>query len=413
MYKILVFADGIAKTGFARVADAIIDPLYEAGYSIVHYATNYHGDPHNKPYKVYPATIGDPFGKTRFASILETERPDIILSINDIWAMGWVGRDIENYRLRTNSRLPWIHYFPVDGIPFKRPWADLVRDKIDLPVTYSEFAVDAIKRVNPELDIPYVYHGVDTDTFFPMDGIKEQFRDQYGKLLGRQINFIVGYVGRNQPRKRLPELMLAFKAFVEEQKATDALLYLHTGVVDAGWDLKEVMNTLAIPKNQVLITSKHHPQAAMDDSSLAKLYNSFDVLALPTVGEGFGLPLVEGMACGCAIMSTDCSVVPEITGEAGLLVAPGHVEIMTRDNELLRPIPSISEMTAVMGFLYKNPDKLIKYQKLSIERAKLFSTWHPEFWLAKVKEAERLIEIYEATGPDTSGLEFVFGGELE
>ena len=377
--KILWFGDAACvTTGFGKVAAGILDGLYKTGkYEIIQLGSNYYGDPHNKPYDIYPLRVGDPYGKNRLYEVMKGVSPDIFISNNDIWAMGWITSVISAARQETGKIIPWIAYFPIDGLPIKPEWTNFIRNYIDIPITYTKWAVDNIKKVDETLDLDYVYHGVDTSTYSPDEDIKLQMRTQISKSLEKDINFVVGYVGRNQPRKRLPELMMAFRTFAENK--SDVLLYLHTPIIDMGWNIKKVKDTLQIPDDTILTTPKLSPAVGIEEYRLANIYRLFDVICLPTVGEGFGLPLIEGMATGCPVVSTNCSVIPEIVGDAGILVKPGSMQIMPNDNELIRPLPSISEMAEAFEFLYSNKEARKEMSEKATERAKTFSSWRIPF----------------------------------
>ena len=62
-----------------------------------------------------------------------------------------------------------------------------------------------------------------------------------------------------------------------------------------------------------------------DDAELVTLYRSAALLVYPSRYEGFGLPLLEAMACGCPVVGADAASIPEVVGEAGILVAPDDV----------------------------------------------------------------------------------------
>jgi len=66
----------------------------------------------------------------------------------------------------------------------------------------------------------------------------------------------------------------------------------------------------------------------VEQTELVALYNRADVLVYPSFYEGFGLPVLEAMACGTAVVTSDAASLPEVAGDAGLLVDPGDVEAL-------------------------------------------------------------------------------------
>lgn len=74
---------------------------------------------------------------------------------------------------------------------------------------------------------------------------------------------------------------------------------------------------------QLGIAGRVHFLEAVDDAQLVALYAAADCLLHPSFCEGFGLPLLEAMACGCPVVASDHSAMPEVLGGAGLL-APVH-----------------------------------------------------------------------------------------
>jgi glycosyltransferase involved in cell wall biosynthesis len=73
----------------------------------------------------------------------------------------------------------------------------------------------------------------------------------------------------------------------------------------------------------------------LPDDDLVVLYNGADVLAYPSLYEGFGLPVIEAMACGTPVLTSDTSSMPEIAGEAALLVDPWSVDAIASGLETL------------------------------------------------------------------------------
>jgi len=58
------------------------------------------------------------------------------------------------------------------------------------------------------------------------------------------------------------------------------------------------------------------------------LLSAAEALVFPSLDEGFGLPLIEAMACGCPVISSNRSAIPEVTGDAALLVDPENIEAL-------------------------------------------------------------------------------------
>jgi glycosyltransferase involved in cell wall biosynthesis len=81
----------------------------------------------------------------------------------------------------------------------------------------------------------------------------------------------------------------------------------------------------------------------LPDSEILSLYEGADIFVYPSLYEGFGLPVLEAMACGCPVIVSNISSLREVVGEAGVLVDPYDVEalahamtIVLQDDELKR-----------------------------------------------------------------------------
>ena len=125
-------------------------------------------------------------------------------------------------------------------------------------------------------------------------------------------------VGTIQPRKNLPRLIAAVRR-LRERTGEDIVL-VHAG--RRGWLYAEVERAV---QDHAMADSFRLIEDA-DDSELRLLYADAVALAYPSLYEGFGLPCIEAMACRCPVVASDVSSVPEVVGEAGLLVEPTDVE---------------------------------------------------------------------------------------
>jgi alpha-1,3-rhamnosyl/mannosyltransferase len=128
-------------------------------------------------------------------------------------------------------------------------------------------------------------------------------------------------VGTLEPRKNLRRLFAAYAALPPALRDATPLAVVGGG----GWKHDETEATL-----------RGHPELAgvrllgrVDDAELAALYSAATVFAYPSLAEGFGLPVAEAMACGCPVLTSDCSSLPEVAGDAAVLVDPTDTEAIT------------------------------------------------------------------------------------
>jgi glycosyltransferase involved in cell wall biosynthesis len=119
------------------------------------------------------------------------------------------------------------------------------------------------------------------------------------------------FVGTLEPRKNLPRLVEAFER-VAAAGAPHALVLAGA----PGWGHEPLLARVAAsPARERIVLAG---RVAEDD--LAPLYRAADALVYPSLHEGFGLPVLEAMACGTPVAAGDASSLPEVVGEAGLLV---------------------------------------------------------------------------------------------
>ncbi|TXN22690.1 glycosyltransferase family 1 protein [Methylobacterium sp. WL9] len=129
-------------------------------------------------------------------------------------------------------------------------------------------------------------------------------------------------VGTLEPRKNHARLVEAFSALVTgEAPACDLVL-----IGKPGWGTDGLMQQIA----RLGLARRVHVLTGVPNEDLAALYSGALFTAYPSLYEGFGLPVLEAMACGCPVMTSDRSSMPEIAGEAALLVDPTSVESLVR-----------------------------------------------------------------------------------
>ena len=126
-------------------------------------------------------------------------------------------------------------------------------------------------------------------------------------------------VGAIEPRKNLPRLLEAVR-LLRTRPATASVVLVHAG--PDGWLADDVPHIVRALGLETAVRFLGYVPAR----DLRALYSLARVFAYPSLWEGFGLPVVEAMACGCPVVTSGLSALPEIAGGAAVLVNPHSVE---------------------------------------------------------------------------------------
>lgn len=229
----------------------------------------------------------------------------------------------------------------------------------------KEAKKDIINYVKyPEDKIDVVYHGVDHKTFFPnhtdeiTDEIKETIRKRYN--IGYDDKIILN-VGSEQPRKNISTL---FKAFYKLKKTIPNIKLLRVGPFDwKGAHNKSVRLIKQLHLEKDIIYAGIFP-----NKELPLFYNAADLFVFPSYSEGFGIPNLEALACGCPIVTTDKTSIPEVVGDAAIkLNDPFNVDILAKTMEKILTNESLQETMIKKGLAQANKFSWEKYTKETYE----------------------------------------------
>ena len=140
------------------------------------------------------------------------------------------------------------------------------------------------------------------------------------------------YIGTIEPRKNLDRLTQAFSTLAQTYPT-------HTLVIAGmkGWmyeSLFELVRTLGL-ENRVVFTG------FVAETDKPFLIRGAEVFAYVSLYEGFGIPVLEALACGTPTLTSDVSSIPEVTGDAALLIDPSSVQDITAGLERLLADPSL------------------------------------------------------------------------
>ena len=224
----------------------------------------------------------------------------------------------------------------------------LAARKADRIIAVSETTRNDIVHflgVSPD-KIKVIYNGVNT-AFRPITDLSllAKTRERYAL----PPRFIL-YVGAIQPRKNISGLVEAYARICAEGPVSHDLV-IAGSVSWKSEGLKERISALGIE-------SRIHFIGYVSDADLPLLYNLADQFAFPSFYEGFGLPVLEAMACGIPVLTSKTSSLSEIAGDAAVLVDPGSIDEIAR---------------GIIRLLDDSDLRTICIEK-GLERAKLF-TW--------------------------------------
>ncbi len=354
--KILFQSDfSLAKTGFGRNAKAILKYLYSTGkYDIVHYCggMNY-SNPQllRTPWKSVgclpdnqqetqrlsqsPEGAKAGYGIYYLDRIIQEEKPDIYLAVQDIWGVDFA---IDKPWFKKINSVVWT---TLDSLPIL-PSAIEAAKKCKNYWVWSNFAEKELHKLGQ--GHVKTLHGALEDKYFYRleDHQRKELRKNFGIS---NEDFIIGFVFRNQLRKSVPNLLEGFKLLKErhpEIKRPRLLLHTH---FDEGWNIVRLANEYKIAKQEILTTyicgSCHkfevkpfegqavkcrfcnneksqgtaNVSLGVSESQLNEVYNLMDVYVHPFTSGGQEIPIQEAKLTELITLVTNYSCGEEMCEE--------------------------------------------------------------------------------------------------
>lgn len=217
-----------------------------------------------------------------------------------------------------------------------------------------------ICRINPD-KISVIYPGCNLDLYKKIEDLEllEKVKKEY------RINeaYLINPSSLSWYRKNLSRLIRAF-ALVRKKYSLPHKLVITGKKGEAYQELLNLAEYLQL-KDEIIFTEY------VPTEKIPLLLNGAEAMVFPSLHEGFGLPIIEAMACGCPVITSNCSSMPEVTGDAGILVNPYSEEEIA---ETIYKVISDSNLKEAM-------------RKKGLERAKQFS-WE--------KTAKKTLALFES-----------------
>jgi len=295
-------------TGFSNQSKLLAKYLREQGHEVHYLANAYNGavishaklqDGTTFDYKIYGEMIHSYF-QNQISEHLKKTKSDIFYILLDTFMVFPWFLNIDT------SPAKVIFWYPSDGGAGMPKGCENILKKVDVPVAMSEFGQ---KQVFDYYGIKteHIPHGIEPKRFYKMP---DQQRIELRNRLGLNDKFVIGVVARNQPRKMLDKTLKTM--FLLKDKIPNAVLLLHLDPNDPArcMDLNDLISRFNL-ENRVIFTGMKANEG-FDWDKMNEVYNVMDCFFLSTSGEGFGIPIIESMACQVPVVATSYTTTPEL-----------------------------------------------------------------------------------------------------
>jgi glycosyltransferase involved in cell wall biosynthesis len=201
-------------------------------------------------------------------------------------------------------------HFPKKDLRRLNFFTDYAVRNSDKLIAISNSTKNDLLKIYPKINagkIKVIYHGYDKDLF--NENVSEDRAQEVKSKY--KINFprYIVYVGAIQPRKNIDTLIDAFES-VRQNDAYNDLGLVIAG--ELGWLYDEIVAKIKKTKN-IIVTGR------FETNELPALLKGASVSVYPSLYEGFGIPIIESMACGTPVIVANNSSLSEVAGGAGLL----------------------------------------------------------------------------------------------
>ena len=431
----IISASPRLNSGFSVVAINIAKGLQKLGYEISYSGLQTSNTSEwNQGIEILPTQVGFLDDISQCMITIGKIKPDAVLAIIQM------DMDFNGFAKLFPKT---ILYVPVEGKGMSDAMtSDLLSVKMNggLVVAQCQYGKNEIESTLASLTIPYIYHGFDDKVFRPIDVSKKEnmaycyhktsvgkvntdpaklyemecFDCRYimcskcsyyeeenisilrfvdGKWAEENVGItalplvtkektVFGFVGQNLGvRKRIERLLKAYSLFIKDSKQYKdrTMIHLHCMPMSIGGiNLIKVVQDLGIQNNTVFSYGSYR-SSGWSNEAMNILYNTFDVNASASSGEGFGLGTVESMACGIPNIGPDCSAFSELIGNdssesknRGWLVNIESSQMI--QDGTMRVLVSESDLALKMKILYTDNKLRERLGNNAIEWSKNY-TW--------------------------------------
>ncbi len=231
--------------------------------------------------------------------------PNLLITLFDVWPLN------PAFLVKVPRILSWC---PVDHMPIPPAVLSFLALENVTPLAMSKFGHDLMLKAG--LDAHYAPHGV-APAFTHRTSVNGLSGRDFMKVADDAFVVMMNAANKGAVpcRKAFGENLLAFSIFAADKP--DAVLYLHTENrgSSGGINLEALCQAVGLKPGQVRFVDQYAYRVGIPQEVLATLYSSADVLLAASMGEGFGVPVIEAQACGTPVIVSNFTAQPELVGD--------------------------------------------------------------------------------------------------
>ena len=252
-------------------------------------------------FTVYPAGM-EAYGTDIIGLHSKHFNADVVVTLIDVWVQNGTGDKVKPAL--------WLPWFPIDHHDAPPRVLEALATA-HLPLTYSKFGHECVKKHG--IDNRYIPHGLEPSIYRIIDDQEQldNYKKQYFRHDGHITTMVAANKGRDPDRKAFQWQLRAWAEFSRDKE--DARLYLHTEPTPLydGLNLVELCHKLGIAE-KTIFPNRYDYFLGLPAEQMAFIYNTSNVLMEASLGEGFGIPIIEAQACGTPVITQNFTAMPEL-----------------------------------------------------------------------------------------------------
>lgn len=290
-------------------------------------------------FTVYPA-FDDPYGNDVIGPHTQDFGANVVISLIDIFVMHETAQKV----------MPalWCPWLPIDTDPVPDFFLKCL-EGAHLPLTYAKWGHQMLTDAGVKNE--YIPHGIEPTHYF-VERDRDRMLQFKQALTGLEHSHLSVMVAANKgfpDRKWFQGQLEAWRDFAQDKP--EARLYIHTDPTQAhgGVDFGQLVKRLGLD-NRVIVPNRYRYRLGYAPEYLRLVYNAADVHLQVSMSEGFGIPLIEAQACGCPVVTTNFSAMPELVRWGHLVDVADRVLVNAHSYQAW---PSKRDMTDKLNRLYE------------------------------------------------------------